>query len=178
VEATLTTRARPEPLAEPEPMAFLENVAALLTTNTQSRAWVDRVKACLGDRFRPCLPVWCSRNVALDDNHRLIGERLRALLPGIRDRLRQGFPATGRERAIYQSVAIVAIYGAFAPRLAVIVAENGVKVPFWGQFETLYTELLAIKGLDAPPAEDLLGLVYQVYRCWYFRMRCTSPLLP
>ena len=113
-------------------MAFLEIVAALLTTNPQSPAWVERVKACLGDRFRPCLPVWCSRNVELDDNHRLIGERLWALLPGIRNRLREGFAATGRERAIYQSAAILAIYGAFARHLGVIVAENGVKVPFWG----------------------------------------------
>jgi hypothetical protein len=57
-------------------VAFLENGAALLTTNPMSPAWVDRVKACLGERFRPCLPVWCSRNVELDDNHRLVGERL------------------------------------------------------------------------------------------------------
>ena len=98
----------------------------------------------------------------------LSSTRLWALLPGIRNRLREGFPATGRERAIYQSVAILAIYGAFARHLGTIVAENGVKVPFWSQFEKLYTELLEIKGLDAPPAEDLLGLFYQVYRCWYF----------
>jgi hypothetical protein len=78
---TLSTRARTGPLVEPEHMAFLENVAALLTTNPQSPAWVERVKACLGDRFRPCLPVWCSRNVELDDNHRLVGERLWELLP-------------------------------------------------------------------------------------------------
>src|SRR4051812_31397626 len=32
----LTTRARTGPLVEPEQMAFLENVAALLTTNPQS----------------------------------------------------------------------------------------------------------------------------------------------
>jgi DNA-binding NtrC family response regulator len=164
----LTTRARTGPLVEPEPMAFLENVAALLTTNPMSPAWVDRVKACLGDRFRPCLPVWCSRNVELDENHRLVGERLMELLPGIRNRLREGFAATGRERAIYQSAAILAIYGAFVRQLGEIVAENGVKVPFWGRLEKLYTELLDIKGLDAPPAEDLLGLFYQAYRCWYF----------
>jgi len=61
--------------------------------------------------------VWCSRNVELDDNHRLLGERLWALLPGIRNRLREGFAATGRERTIYQSAAILAIYGAFARQL-------------------------------------------------------------
>src|SRR3954452_12277848 len=143
----LTTRPRPEPLVEPQQMAFLELVVALLTTNPFSPAWVERVKACLGDRFRPCLPVWCSRNVELDDNHRLISDRLWALLPGIRNRLREGFAATGRERAIYQSAAILAIYGAFARHLGAIVAENGVKVPFWGQLEKLYTELLDIKGL-------------------------------
>jgi hypothetical protein len=38
-------------------VAFLENGAALLTTNPMSPAWVDRVKACLGERFRPCLPA-------------------------------------------------------------------------------------------------------------------------
>ena len=55
----LTTRAaRTGPLVEPEPMAFLENVTALFTTNPRSPAWVDRLKACLGDRFRSCLPVW------------------------------------------------------------------------------------------------------------------------
>ncbi len=156
------------PQIEPQQMAFLENVAALLTTNPQSLAWAPQVKACLGDRFRPCLPVWCSRNVELDDNHRLIGERLWELLPGIRNRLRGGFPATGRERAIYQSAAILALYSSCARQLGAIVRENGVKVPFWGQLERLYTELLAIKGLDAPPAEDLLGLFYQAYRCWYF----------
>ena len=164
----MTTRPRAEPLVEPQQMAFLESVAALLTTNPFGPAWVERVKACLGDRFQPCLPVWCSRNVELDDNHRLIGERLWEMLPGIRNRLREGFPATGRERAIYQSAAILALYGSFAGHLGAIVAENGVKVPFWGQFEKLYTELLAFKGLDAPPAEDLLGLFYQAYRCWYF----------
>ena len=78
-------------------MAFLENVAVLLTANLQSPAWVDPMKSCLGDRFRSCLPVWCSRNVELDDNHRLPGERLWELLPGIRDRLREGFAATGAQ---------------------------------------------------------------------------------
>src|ERR1700744_6621048 len=62
----------------------------------------------------------------------------------------------------------MSLYGAFAPKLGAIVAENGVKVPFWAQFERLYTELLDLEGLDAPPAEDLLGLCYQAYRCWYF----------
>ena len=174
----MTTRARTGPLVEPEQMAFLEAVAALLTTNPFSPAWVERVKACLGDRFKPCLPVWCSRNVELDDNHRLIGERLWELLPGIRNRLREGFPATGRERAIYQSAAILALASSVARDLKALVAENGVKVPSWAQFEKLYTELLAIKGLDAPPAEDLLGLFYQAYRCWYFPFKLIPGAAP
>jgi DNA-binding NtrC family response regulator len=159
---------RPGPLLDPDQLIFLENVAALLSTNPFVPAWVDRVQACLGDRYRPGLPVWCSRNAEIDDNHRLIGERLAELLPKVRNRLRDGFPATGRERAIYVNAAILALYGNFAGALARIVAENAVKVPFWGQFEKGYTALLAIEGLDAPPAADLLALFYQMYRAWYF----------
>ncbi len=164
----MTPRPRPGPLLDPDQLAFLENVAALLSTNPFVPAWVDRVQACLGDRYRPGLPVWCSRNAEIDDNHRLIGERLAELLPKVRNRLRDGFSATGRERAIYVNAAILALYGNFAAALARIVAENGVKVPFWSQFEKGYTALLGIEGLDAPPAADLLALFYQMYRAWYF----------
>jgi len=90
----LTTRARTGPLVEPESMAFLENVAALLTTNPQSPAWVDRVKACLGDRFWPCLPVWCSRNVELALHPLRQGDAvLRALPDALRRAPKEGASA-------------------------------------------------------------------------------------
>ena len=148
----MRTRARTGPLAVPHQIAFLEIVAALLTTNPFSPPWVDRIKAALGDRFRPGLPVWCSRSVELDDNHRLLGEQLAALLPGLRDQLRAGAPATAR--AAYQGAAILALYGNFARLLGEIVAKNGVDVPFWGRFEKGYTALLGIEGLDPPPASS------------------------
>src|SRR5580700_1633335 len=49
----MSNREPPDSLVEPEQLAFLENVAALLTTNPFSPAWVERVEACLGDRYRP-----------------------------------------------------------------------------------------------------------------------------
>jgi len=86
----------------------------------------------------------------------------------VRNRLRDGVPATGRERAIYVNAAILALDGNYAGPLGRIVEENGIKVPFWEQFEKGYTALLGIEGLDAPPAKDLLALFYQMYRAWYF----------
>jgi len=53
----MTPRPQPGPLFTPDPLPFLENVAALLTTNPFLPAWVDRIQACLGDRYRPGLPV-------------------------------------------------------------------------------------------------------------------------
>ena len=61
-------------------------------------------------------------SVELKVNHRLLGEHLAALLHGVRNHLGDGFPATGRERAIYQSAAIVALYGNFARALGGLVA--------------------------------------------------------
>ncbi len=163
---------------DPKRLAFMEPLAWLHATNPFGPAWEALLKAALHSNYVPSDGVGCSPEGVPSRNLERVSEGIARAVVCVAEDLRKGAVATAAQRAVYQGVALYAVWDEFGPQLQRLIDEDGVDVPFYDAFVERHAHLFGHPGLSVPEPGHLLALLYKARRGWYFtwkKIRGGSP---
>ncbi len=157
---------------------FLEAVSRVAFSNPFLPDRIELERDALGDEFQAgSSRVW-SRRADVDEvqpNVERLAARASAIIDDAQTRLAAGTRGDAKELALYEDVALYALYDRFRPQLQAALQpamEGGAstKVAFWPEFKVAFDHYLAIPGLRFPngynPAHIFAGF-FQIRRAFH-----------